>query len=393
MQFIPHEYIKDSIDNYIVIQSTNSQKIYWVTLFAVVAVLFSLPFIYVDISIHEQGVIRPLAEKTEIKANISEFIDSVYVKEGQTLMQGDTILTFRRTASELKILYQQKRLNDFKEHINDLRLLVKGEKPVIFNSSARRQEYLFYLQKKKELENNLTKTMKDLERNKSLFEKKIISEEEYEKYQYENNKSLNESASFIDSQISQWQKDLNSYSNMYEETLSLLNQEINNKDLYVVTSPVSGTLDQFNGIYAGSNVQTGNLLAMISPDSTLFAEIYVSPFNIGYINLEMPVKIQVGSFNYNEWGMLDGEVMEISSDFLTDNSGSNAFYKIKCRIDKNYLTHKNGTTGMIKKGMMVSSHFIIAERSLFNLLHQKFDDLINPAQYGFKKPAQNEKNN
>ena len=168
---------------------------------------------------------------------------------------------------------------------------------------------------------------------------------------------------------------------MYEEMITSLNQEIKNKDLYVVTSPVSGTVDQFNGIYAGSNIQAGNALAIISPDSTLFAEIYVSPYNIGYIHQGMPVKIQVSSFNYNEWGTITGEVTEISSDFLTDHSGTNAFYKVKCRMGNNYLVHKNGTKGMLKKGMAVSSHFIITERSLFDLLHQKLDNLANPAQF------------
>ena len=393
MQFIPSEIIKESIDNYITQYTETSQKIYCVILLTVIAVMVSLPFIYVDISIQEQGIIRPLAEKTEIKASITEFVDSVYVQEGQVMNQGDTILTFRRSAPDYKIRYQQKRVNDFQEHLSDLRLLVKGEEPNTFNSNMRRQEYLFYIQKKKEYENNLCKTMKDYERNKTLFEKKIISEEEYENYQYEYTRSVNELASLTDNQINQWQKDLNSYSNMYEEMITSLNQEIKNKDLYVVKSPVSGTIDQFNGIYAGSCIQAGNALAIISPDSTLFAEIYVSPYNIGYIHHGMPVKIQVSSFNYNEWGTMTGEVAEISSDFLTDRSGTNAFFKVKCRMESNYLVHKNGTKGMLKKGMAVSSHFIITERSLFDLLHQKIDYMANPSQYNSNHLAQNEKNN
>ena len=332
MQFIPSEIVKESIDNYITKNTTASQIIYWVLLLTVVAVIISLPFIYVDISIQEQGIIRPLVEKTEIKASITEFVDSVYVKEGQVMNQGDTILTFRRSTSDYKIRYQQKRIHDFQEHLNDLRLLVKGEKPVAFNSNMRRQEYMLYIQRKKEYENNISKTTKDFERNKTLFEKQIISEEEYEKYQYEYTRSTNELASLINNHINQWHQDLNSYSNMYEEMITSLNQEIKNKDLYVVTSPVSGTIDQFNGIYAGSSIQAGNALAIISPDSTLFAEIYVSPYNIGYIYHGMPVKIQVNSFNYNEWGTMTGKVTEISSDFLTDNSGTNVFFKVKCRM-------------------------------------------------------------
>ena len=120
---------------------------------------------------------------------------------------------------------------------------------------------------------------------------------------------------------------------------------------------------------------------VISPDSTLYAEIQVSPRDIGYIAKNMPVIIQIVSFNYNEWGAITGKVKEISSDFMTDASGNNVYYKVKCSMDKNYLIRKNGVKGVLKKGMSVSAHFMITRRSLFELLYQKMDDWANPTQY------------
>lgn len=115
-------------------------------------------------------------------------------------------------------------------------------------------------------------------------------------------KVYNELASLKENQISKWQTDLNTYINSYNEILTSMKQEVKNKDLYIITSPVNGTLDQFRGIYKGSNIQAGNTLAIISPNSTLFVEVYVSPRNIGYIYEEMAVQTQIQSFNYNEWG-------------------------------------------------------------------------------------------
>ena len=388
MNMIPSEFLNDSMDSYIAQYSTTSQKIYWVVLTAVVATLIVLPFIYVDVSVHESGIIRPVTEKTEIRANITELVDSVFVKEGQVVSQGDTLLMFRQSAPDYQIQYQQKRINDFQEHINDLSFLAKGEKPNVFRSETRRQEYASYIQQKNECEIHLDKAKKDLDRTQQLFEKKVVSEEEYEEYQYECEKAKNELASLKDNQLSKWQSDWNVYSNSLEEMQMSMKQELKSKDLYVVTSPVSGTLDQFRGIYKGSSIQAGSLLAIISPDSTLYAEVSVSPCNIGYIYLGMPVYIQVSSFNYNEWGTVPGEVTEISSDFLTDNSGNEPFFKVKCRLEKNYLVRKNGVTGKLKKGMSVSSHFMITERSLFDLLYQKMDDWANPTQYSNNQMAQ-----
>lgn len=380
MKLLPSPLITNSIDAYIDKHPTKSQKIYWVVLFTLTAAIISLPLVYVDVSVQDAGTIRPAVEKTEIKTSITEFVDSVYTKEGLKISKGDTILTFRASNANYKINYHKERLRDLQEHINDLKELAKGKRPDIFSSDTRRKEYSYFIKQLEEYKTTLQKSTKDYQRNKTLYEKKVIAAEEYEKYQYEYNKINNELASLKDNQISKWQTDLNSYTNSYNEIFSSLNQEIKDKELYVITSPVSGTLDYFRGIYKGSNIQTGNSVAIISPDSTLCCEIYVSPRNIGYIHIGMPVSIQVESFNYNEWGTIEGLVTEISSDFLTDNN-NNAFYQVKCQLEKDHLIRKNGVQGKLKKGMTVISHFKITRRSLFDLLYQKMDDWANPTQY------------
>jgi len=381
MKLLPSELITNSIDAYISKHPTKSQKIYWVVLAAVVAAIVSLPFIHVDVSVQDAGIIRPAAEKTEIKSPITEFVDSVFICEGSKVNKGDTILTFRMNASNYKINYHQSRLSDLQQHIHDLQYLSKGKKPNVFHSDTRRQEYLYFQKQENEGETNLKKATKEYERNKSLFEKKVISEEEFDRYYFEYTKSENQLASLADNQVSKWQTDLNTYINMYNEMSSNLKLEEKEKDLYVVTSPVSGTMEQFRGIYKGSNISAGTSLAIISPDSTLFIEVYMSPRNIGYIVKGMPVNIQVGSFNYNEWGVVEGEVVDISSDFFADNASGGAYYKVKCSMDKDFLLHKKGLRGDLKKGMTVSAHFMIARRSLFDLLYQKMDDWVNPSQY------------
>jgi len=381
MKLLPSELITNSIDAYISKHPTKSQKIYWVVLAAVVAAIVSLPFIHVDVSVQDAGIIRPAAEKTEIKSPITEFVDSVFICEGSKVNKGDTILTFRMNASNYKINYHQSRLSDLQQHIHDLQYLSKGKKPNVFHSDTRRQEYLYFQKQENEGETNLKKATKEYERNKSLFEKKVISEEEFDRYYFEYTKSENQLASLADNQVSKWQTDLNTYINMYNEMSSNLKLEEKEKDLYVVTSPVSGTMEQFRGIYKGSNISAGTSLAIISPDSTIFIEVYMSPRNIGYIVKGMPVNIQVGSFNYNEWGVVEGEVVDISSDFFADNASGGAYYKVKCSMDKDFLLHKKGLRGDLKKGMTVSAHFMIARRSLFDLLYQKMDDWVNPSQY------------
>ena len=105
MSLLPNEWIENSIEVYNYQHTTKSQAIYWVVLAAVTAALISLPFIYIDISVQGSGVIRPVTEKTEIKAAVTELVDSVYVREGQQVNKGDILLRFRTSNPDYKITY------------------------------------------------------------------------------------------------------------------------------------------------------------------------------------------------------------------------------------------------------------------------------------------------
>ena len=98
---LPNEWIENSIETYIYQHTTKSQVIYWVVLAAITATIIALPFVYVDISVQGGGVVRPVTEKTEIKAAITEYVDSVFVREGQQVRKGDVLLRFRTKQQRL----------------------------------------------------------------------------------------------------------------------------------------------------------------------------------------------------------------------------------------------------------------------------------------------------
>jgi membrane fusion protein, peptide pheromone/bacteriocin exporter len=378
---LPNEWIDNSIETYIYQHTTKSQFIYWIVILAIIIAIVLLPFIYVDISIQGSGVVRPTSEKTEITSTISELVDSVYVREGQNIKKGDAILRFRTNESDYKINYQSERMNDFQSHLVDLKYLAKGERPSLFRSPVRQQQYACFLKKKQEQETTAEQAKREYLRNKNLYKQKVISEEEYEKSYYQYIGQNNELASLVESQLSTWQTDLNTYMNQAKEMHTDIKQEKKDEERYIVRSPINGTIDQFSGIYRGSSLQSGQTIAVISPGSSLCVDIYVTPRDIGFLCIGMHVKIQVESFNYNEWGTLQGRIVDISSDYMTDSKG-NFYYKVKCKLPKNYLIlRKNGMKGYLKKGMTVNAHFMVTRRSLFDLLYQNIDEWFNPAQY------------
>jgi HlyD family secretion protein len=150
------------------------------------------------------------------------------------------------------------------------------------------------------------------------------------------------------------------------------------KELFIVRSPVEGTVESFAGIYTGTSLQPGQLVAVISPTNRMIAEVYIPAKNIGMLHDSMPVRIQVDAFNYNEWGVLTGKISGISDDYFLVNNIP--VFKVKCTLSSTSLKLKNGTPGSLKKGMTLNARFMIAKRSLLQLLYQKSDDWFNPSR-------------
>ena len=91
---LPPDWIENSIETYIYQHTTKSQAIYWVVLATIVLAFILLPFVYVDISIQSNGVIRPAIEKTEIKTKKKKIVNEVYVYEGQKAKNKNILLRF-----------------------------------------------------------------------------------------------------------------------------------------------------------------------------------------------------------------------------------------------------------------------------------------------------------
>jgi HlyD family secretion protein len=233
----------------------------------------------------------------------------------------------------------------------------------------------------------MERTCREYERNRKLFENGVIAAKEYDDYLFHLTSAQNEVKIFANNYFSKWQSDITQYKTSLKEINSNLEQVQKEKDLYFICAPITGNIEQFTGIYKGGSLSAGETVAVISPDSNLISEIFVSPGDIGYLNQSDKVWIQVDAFNYNEWGMLPGNINNISSDFFSLNNMP--MFRVRCTMDKNYLLLHNGLKGYLKKGMTVRARFRIAELSLFQILYQRIDRWINPAMFNKSQVHEN----
>src|SRR5690606_25821393 len=144
---------------------------------------------------------------------------------------------------------------------------------------------------------------------------------------------------------SQWQAQLTELEDRIKEIENSKSQYNENQKQYVILAPSNGTLLNAKGIDTGSFVYSGMTLAEISPDSDLLVECYINPSDIGLLKSKNAVNFQVDAFNYNQWGLATGKVMQIGKDIELINN--QPVFKVQCSLDKTFLQLKNGFKGSL----------------------------------------------
>ena len=385
-QLYPSETIDYALETYLPKVNVKSQLIYTSILLFVLGVFVALPFVYVDISVASPGVIRTLSEKTELKSLVSGRITKMDVAENQMVKAGDILFAIATEELDNKLALSVFDERENNQKIADLKTLLHVEKNNLF-SNFRTSTGLYTQQLnlfRSQLQENLFAQKKidaELNSDRQLYHDKVISKRELDSKEYELTKLRAEYASIFQRQKSQWQAELNGFRLEAEQKRAEKNQVIQQKQFYEIKAPVSGNIQQVVGKYEGSYIQTGESLGIISPDSSILVECYVSPQDIGLLKPDMPVRFQIDAFNYNEWGLVNGKIAEVAKDFVVISE--QPVFKVRCLLEKQEVSLPTGYKATLKKGMSLRARFIVTKRSLFQLLYDKVDDWVNPSMRKF----------
>lgn len=375
-KFYPADISEFTTEYHLSKNSTKSQVVYITVIFAFFIAMVLLPFIYVSVTVQGNGIIRPVTEKTKVKALVSGRISNVRIVDGQQVCKGDTLLIIQSDQLKSQFSLLQKEIQQKKDFISDLKKIV-ALKASTFKSEKYQGEYYKFKERITQVKSKRKKAKRELSRNKALFEQEFISQKKYDDLKYQYTIANDEYNVVVTSQLSLWKADLSRHKSTLEDLKSKLEQRQKEHESYVIGAPITGTIEQFTGIYEGTNIQAGQIVTGISPKTDLIAEVFIKPKDIGYLKEGTSLNIQVDAFNYTDWGMISGEIVDISDDYiLVDNQ---PVFKIRCKMKRNQLSLSNGVKGNIKKGMTVRARFLLAKRSLYQLLFDNINDWLNPA--------------
>ncbi|WP_299221357.1 HlyD family efflux transporter periplasmic adaptor subunit [uncultured Aquimarina sp.] len=378
-QLFPKEIIENTVEVHQFKHQNSSKIIYGLILVAILIVLILLPFIKVDIYTTARGMLKPSKERIAITPLQSGKVVFVNLLDNQIVKKGDTLLMTNKKILDQKIQFSTSKIEEIQQFIADCEYIINTSNPLFLKiKSARYQkEYLYYTQKIGELQTRYEKTLIDFERDQKLYKKGVIAKIEFENSDFEHQLSITNLKQYRKQQKNTWQTMLTDYSAQIRELESSVSQIVQNQKEYMITAPIDGILKSVKGIEPGSMIISGAPIAEISPDTGLIVECYLSPSDIGLISKAKNVSFQVDAFNYNQWGLATGKILDISKD--VDMVNNQPVFKVRCAIDQKHLELKNGFKGNFNKGMTLSARFQLTERTLFDLLYDKVDDWLNPS--------------
>jgi multidrug resistance efflux pump len=383
MDLIPYFLTNYSLENYLLKVRPESRIIYWIIIILVVLGISVLPFIYVDVSVQAKGFFQTEIEKQSICAPFQGKVVFTSIKNGNSIIKGDTLLIIDSETNRAQKSSIQKKIQSNNAAISDLGKLISIETPDIQLEATN-----FYLNRYFTEYSNMLKLWviqmqkyqrckSEYERNELLHDQEIIPDAEFENILFSYRSEEENLKQILIYHKSMWQADLMTRKNDAGTLLAELehySEELNNR---IILAPVSGEIIQSSDIQEGTIVGLNQKIAEISPMGQLVATCFVKPNDIGLINMNQNVRIQVDAFNYNEWGFINATIADISDDMIIED-GSTAYFRIRCKPEKTFLTLKNGIIADIKKGMTFNARIVLIKRSLFNLLFDKADKWLNP---------------
>lgn len=190
----------------------------------------------------------------------------------------------------------------------------------------------------------------------------------------------------VETALAQWQSRLKTEQVALEDLVSEGRRLATELEYYSIRAPAAGVLVGWKGVTEGSFVGVGQILATVAPDDGVAIEAFVNPRDVGLVRVGQPVVMQVDTFPYTQWGVLRGRVEAISGDLVSPGDGrvgsgyaAETVFKVTVLPEKTWLGLSNGVRGELRNGMTVTARFVVARRSLLQLLYEDVGSWLSPS--------------
>lgn len=138
-----------------------------------------------------------------------------------------------------------------------------------------------------------------------------------------------------------------------------------------IIAPIDGRIHQLAVHTLGGIVTAAQPLLIIVPDDvTLEAETWVANKDIGFVQVGHPAEVKVETFNFQKFGTIGGEVVELSPDAVEDKEKGRVYRAVvKLRQDSVAV---NGRQTSLSPGMSVTAEIKTREKRVIEFFLDPF---------------------
>ena len=355
----------------------------------------------IDTTISASGKITTVVPNVEVQSNYNSVVKEILVKKGESVNQGDPLVTFDATlqrADKMKLDYQLSVVNSKIDRLKKQSLLRNNVS--VANPNDERQSRIFkdkkdqYLAKIASLDQQIGSTEDDLKFIKEqldiqkqledskleLFELDLVAESQV---LAEKNKRLSLEKEFTKtsnklSELKSNRKEYNSqfFGGINDELVGLEDQRMSlQEDVKklerqqtdeTVRAPSDGMILDLHSLYPGAVISQGKSVVTLVPTGVELLTVFdVDPSDISKLIPDTTVKIQLNALPAQKHGELKGKLIYVSADTIDKDVDGNSgnFYRARAQITEQNL--KDIPPGFnLMPGMKVSGKFRVGKRKL-----------------------------
>ncbi|MBW3466252.1 HlyD family secretion protein [Arthrospiribacter ruber] len=383
IKIFPSAITQQTVEVYDSRISVRSKVIYLILIGLMFASIAALPLIYVDVAVQSRGTFQSALQRNSLISSVGGRLEKWSLVENQKVQKGEVLAVVRAEVVQLEMNGVEERLILLNDFIEDLRKLLNMNLDghsihMIPLKSKFYQTSLLEFQTK--IHNQaalMEKLERDFNRAQLLFDSKSIAFADFDNTEVQYKQAITQMELLKKQQLNNWEQEMINHQNEKLRLKSQMDVFTEQMDQYKIIAGTNGTLINVLNLNVGDFIYPQQKLAEISPDTTLIAVTYISPIDIAFLNIGQEVNFQVDAYNYNQWGVAKGKVIDIADDLTLVNEREAGFL-VTCTLDTPFLTISNGLEGQVKKGMTFNARFVVARRSLFQLLYDKVDNWLNP---------------
>ncbi len=276
--------------------------------------------------------------------------ESLYYSDISQLKSSLDVVTSQLNQRKNELIEAKAKKRQFKRSLDLIEEEITMKEPLVKRGIVPDIDFITLRREKNDIEGNLEATTLSIPRiNSTINESKKKYEEIKKIFQNKAKREFND----VKAELSRTKESINALGDRVYRT--------------VVRSPVSGTIKQLFVNTRGGVIKPGmDIVEIVPNEDSLLIEAKMKPSDIAFLHVGQKAIIKLTAYDFSIYGGLQGEVVHIGADTITDEDGK-TFYIIHVKAKKDYIEYKNKKL-YVKVGMVTRVDVLTGKKTVLDYL-------------------------